>query len=343
MLEECGVVQPALEALLGTAGVFRQLDGDLWVRWDGSISDKAERVLRLTCTPLSVEELNVHIGEGHSTGTLRNALNIDPRFVRLDKAGRFGLASWGLEEYSGIAQEIIERIERGGGSADVEEIVDEFVAGFGVSEASVRWYASSPAFVVEGGQVRLRTKDEPYEPDLRVARVRGLYAPPGGVIVHFTTDKDILRGSGRGLWEPAAALLGVLPGGRREFACDTGGRVVVSWPATSTMGPSIGSIRSLAFALGLQEGEPLRVVFDSATSRCRAERVTPTSLEGLTGLQLGTGAETAGLANAIRVEEIELRSALQARGDLAVLELLPPADVSEDLTSAISEFGDLLG
>lgn len=343
VLEDLGLPGQMSTDFVMRAPGWRALDAGWFVRWSGALGDKADIVLKLVGRPCSVEEVNAHIGEGHAASSLRNVLAADSRFIRLDKASNFGLAEWGLEEYSGIAQEIIERVERGGGSADLEDLVSELVEQFGVSASSVRMYAGSPAFVVNNGRVLRRSPDEPYVPDERIERVRGLYAAPDGqVIVHDIVDKDVLRGSGRQMPEAAAALMGIRPGGRVDFDFSGDSRIVVSWPATSVMGPSLGSVRSVATKLGLGAGDAFRLIFDPTTMTCSAEVVDAETIEGLTGLSVAPGRELSALASALRVEPQAVRSRLQARGDDAVLSLLPAVETSADLGDAISRFGDLL-
>jgi hypothetical protein len=67
----------------------------------------------------------------------------------------WGLVEWGLEEYSGIAEEIAQRIGREGGRALLTDVVAE-VARFGVRESSVRMYAEAPMFVIEGDWIRTK-------------------------------------------------------------------------------------------------------------------------------------------------------------------------------------------
>jgi hypothetical protein len=343
VLDELGVATSVLHDFVELMGTWRRIDDACWVRWMGAVGDKAEIVLRLVGEPRSVDEINDHIGEGHAASSLRNALASDPRFVRIDKAGNFALSEWGMEEYSGIANEIVERIERAGGEVDLEDLVSEFVSSFGVSQNSIRMYAASPAFILQNGRVRLRNPAEPYKPDDRVFRVRGLYVGVSGhVIVHDMVDNDVLRGSGRQLPEPAAASLGMQPGDRLAFAFQDGS-VVVSWPRTSVMGPSLGSVRRVAAKLGLEAGDRFRLIFDPAAMTCVAESVDPSTLEGLTGLHAPLGLETETVAAALRVDPKLVRARLQARGDNEVLAMLPPDKSSDNLGEAISKFGDLLG
>ena len=131
---QTGVAELREGALTSLLPNWRAIGDDWYVRWSGTIADKAERVLALRGEPLHLDELNSRIGDGYATSTLQNALSSDERFVRISKAQEYALREWGLEEYSGIAQELTERIERAGGSVSLNEVVLELVSQFGVAE-----------------------------------------------------------------------------------------------------------------------------------------------------------------------------------------------------------------
>lgn len=343
VLDDLGIAQPLLGQMMAPLKGWRVLDETSWARWSGTVGDKAAVVLALTETPATAQELNDYIGEGHAESSVRNAMAADERFVRIDKVGTFALSSWGMEEYSGVANEIIERIERAGGPVRLDDLVREFVSEFGVSENSVRMYASAPAFVTHDGQVRLRKDDEPFDIDRRIDRVRGLYVLPNGqVVVHDVVDRDVRRGSGRAFPEAGAASLGVVPGGRASFESDDFGRVVISWPKTATTGPSIGSTRQVAECLGLDDGDPFRIIFDANSRRFDAETVNGASIQGLSGVRVESGHELVGLAAALQTEPSAVRAVLQGRGEQDLLGLLPQYDAGDELGEAISDFGALL-
>ena len=65
-----------------------------------------------------------------------------------------------MEEYSGIYQEIVERIERGNGEADVEAVTSELTSLFGVSEKSVQSYLAGPSFLIEMGKVSMAIEED---------------------------------------------------------------------------------------------------------------------------------------------------------------------------------------
>ena len=126
--------------------------GDGWlVRWDGTLQVKAARVLELVGRPMTPAELIEAIGYG-SEATLKNK----PRsLVRVDMQFHLALPEWGYEEYEGIATEIKQRIQRGGGVASCAAIIDEFTKDFGNRVSSIMTYLNLPIFEVDGDSVRL--------------------------------------------------------------------------------------------------------------------------------------------------------------------------------------------
>jgi hypothetical protein len=342
-LDALGLDQTLLEPLMALTKSWREIDQGTWVRWTGAVGDKAEVVLRLIGQPCAADEINAFIGEGHAVSSLRNAMAADDRFVRVDKAGKFALSAWGLEEYSGIANEMLERIQRAQGPVGLDDLIHEFVSTFGVSENSVRMYAAAPAFVLDNGRVRLRSESEPYEVDRRIERVPGLYVrPTGEVVLHDIVDRDVLRGSGRAFPEAAAAALGVMPGNRAAFLSDDGEELVISWPRTATTGPSIGSTRRIAESLSLKVGDRFRIILDADHHRFVAEIVDPSDVYGLTGMHVEPGRELEMLASGMRTTPNAVRAHLRARNEHDVLRLLPEYDSEDELGQAISDFGSLL-
>ena len=141
----------ALLSFMTGTGTWRDI-GDGWlVRWDGRLEEKAERILHLVARPMTPAELVEVIGHG-SASSIKNHRN--PAMVRIDKHFRLALREWGHEEYEGIANQIIRRIERGGGVASRASIIEDFTGSFGVSESSVRTYLGLPIFDVAGDSVR---------------------------------------------------------------------------------------------------------------------------------------------------------------------------------------------
>jgi hypothetical protein len=104
---------------------------------------------------MTADEIASRCDDGTTARNLANQMARDDRFVRADKNSRYALTESGTEEYSGIAEEIVERIERGSGAASRSSIIEEFTAQFGVSERSIESNLRLSLFAVVGDEVRL--------------------------------------------------------------------------------------------------------------------------------------------------------------------------------------------
>jgi hypothetical protein len=229
---------------------------------------------------------------------------------------------------------MLERIERGGGSVSLSEIIEEFISAFDISANSVKMYATmAPAFVLEGDTLRRRREDEPFDFDTNITFVSGIYVThEDNKIIHFQVDKDVLRGSGRPLALAAASSLGITPGSQASFSV-TGSNLslVLAWQDTSPGGPTIGSTRGIAELLGAVDGDKIRLTFDATGKNCVPELSKPGSIFSLTGVPATPGTELNDLALAMQCRDTDVRDALEKRGEHDVLELLPMPEASKGL------------
>lgn len=304
--------------------------------------------LALRGEPTTAEALAAEIGEGHNAKGVRNRFFEDRRVVRVNKT-EWALSRWGLEEYTGIADEIVQRIEEQGGRVELKWLVKELVDLFHVAEVSVRAYAAAPMFVIDNGFVRRRMADESYEVSDDISGCRGVFhVGPGCLSLVVSVNHDVLRGSGRSLPPAVAARLGVAPGRSRAFS-HPDGEVQVTWPETAALGPTLGSIRSVIEATGAGDGDRVRLTFDAPTQTLAAERVLDVddanqkdALFMLTGLRVEGDAHSA-VADAVGASVTNVRRVLATRGDNEVLELLgsPPTDAP--LEAALADLAGALG
>lgn len=320
--------------------------GDHFSRWEGSIVDKCVTILAVRGVPANTETLVSIVGEGQDVRAAQNRFFEDTRLMRVNRT-EWALRAWGMEEYTGIAEEMAQRIEEAGGRARLADVAKQLVATFSVSEGSVKAYAYAPMFVREQEWIRVRRADEPYT-------VRGVIADCGGVYElsdsHFAVsvpvDVQALRGSGRSLPEPVAFCLGVRPG--EAVAYQSGPRVLrVTWPLSGFLGGSVGSIRELAADAGSVEGDLLRLDFDVQNAKVSARTVHPATvavLEPIAALRLLTGIDDLSqpldaVAKAIGVTPERVLAALRSRGDGKVADLLATVSGEKDggLDEALEE------
>lgn len=354
LLLAAGVAQADHAAMLAMIGGVRRFD-DRIALWRGSAVDKAVRVLAVRGNPASPDELAEAIGEGHSVRALRNRLSEDPRLARVTK-NEWALRAWGLDEYAGIADEIAEEVGRQGGAASLAHLVEALTSRFGIAETSVRAYAQTPRFVVDGGVVRLRRLNEPVVVSAEIGDAKGCFQDsPDSLLFNITVDKELLRGSRRLLPNAVAAFVGLVPGAERQFRISPGDdmlTVVTTWPVNSLAGPTLGSIRALALQTGASEGDLLRLRFDRAEGSVEVVRVNLQELKGavpLAQLSLLTGLDGIDSTNAIDrvavsvgVDRSRLRAQLHHRGDGFLVGLLPAPQVDANLEEALAELGHAL-
>ncbi|MCC7074555.1 MAG: hypothetical protein IT383_24825 [Deltaproteobacteria bacterium] len=342
-----GLTDEFRDRWLERTGSFRVLDRKIAV-WKGSVVDKCVAVLAARGAPMSTETLVDAVGEGHSLRASKTRLFDDRRVVRT-APNEWGLRQWGLEEYSGIAAEIGERIDAAGGRAPMSALVTDLCAQFGVKESSIRVYATAPMFVIEGGMVRRRRADEPFASAGSLGDCGGVFrSGPATFSVVVAVDCDVLRGSGRAIPAALAQALGVGPGDRRSFR-GAGYEVVASWPMTAAM-PALGSTRGAATCAGAASGDRLRLDFSLETLTVMAERI-PSGLDGRSPrevVRLYTSLDQEGdvrehIARAIGSSASALRQRLLARGDLELAAQLPSEAVDQSLAKALDELASALG
>ena len=325
-----------------------KLHEDLLLNWSGSAVDKCVTLLQLWRRPASAEALVEGVGENHNVRSIRQRLFDDPRFMRVNRSD-WVLREWGGEEYTGISEEIEQRILEWGGRAKLADLVDVLVEQFAVAAGSVRVYAEAPRFVIEDGWVRLRTAADALEARQTLPTTRGLYRRSPSSWAHVLhVDSEVLRGSGRHCPEVLARALLLNPGEECTFA-STAGPLRLTWPITSAFGPALGSTRALALQVGAQPGDDLRIQFDLTRQTCEAVRIAPALLENrgscnalrlLTGLDLRDGELVEGVADGVGTSAAELMGVLRRRGDDQIADLLPPpADVG--LADALADLAAL--
>ena len=337
--------QAALQKLCG----LEMNHGHLMFRAQ-SIGERAIQALALLGRPTESDELHAFLGGQGSLGSMKNALSGNPRAVRTDR-DTWGLAAWGLEAYSGISDEIAERILRNGGSVGLEALVNELTSSFSVSESSVRAYANAPRFVIENGLVRLRRPDEGYRSNTRISRVKGQFWIHGRLTFVLTVDQEILRGSGRPWSTASAEVLAVRPGDTRRFSGE-GYQVSVIWAPNSAQ-PSLSSTRDMARSLNAESGQRVRVAFDTEADTAHAELVDESIIQDgpsiaavyeLTGLRAeGLDDLNRQLAIALECDPSGVRGALRERQETEVLGCIPVEAHGSELDEVFALANEFFG
>ena len=349
-LHERGVAPQFHEDWLQQLARFRRF-GDMLALWVGSVVDKCVALLALRGEPATAENLVEAVGEGHNVNGARQRFFEDPRIVRINRS-QWALAEWGLEEYSGIVEEIAQRIDQEGGQAKLLDVITDVARTFEVREASVRLYATAPMFVTDNGWVRLRRPDEAFQVSGTVSECEGVYHPsPSRVSVVLRVDKETLRGSGRAIAPAIGVALGVLPGSSAIF--DSGGASLrVTWPMSSAMGATVGSLRQLAHQVECAEGDRVRLDFDLSVSTVSPTRVPAASesagdrllrLQLLTGIDVSGRNPTEAVADAVGVSADRVLGVLRSRGDSDVAELLRSREPGPNLQDALQDPAASLG
>ena len=327
---------------LTRTGKIREFNGRL-ARWEGTIGDKLILGLADLGHPATLDTLLDHVQEDRAKGSALNALSGDHRVVRVNRT-EWALAAWGLPEYSSIAMSIRNLVSESGGSVHIEEVITRIQNTFGSAESSIRAYCSAPMFIVDSGWVSLRHDLETFQyPYASPRTARGVFAlGPSRVSLLIEVHEDLLRGSGRSIPSVVGAILQVPINQGLTFSSESGISITVTYPETSFLGPSMGSVRSLAESVGARLGQYLTVTLDrcdmSVTGMATSLGAQPPSWQlvaRLTGIEASSGMK--GLANALDCNVGEVRASLKSRGDDAVAQAIPvESSTASGLDEALS-------
>ena len=95
-----------------------------------------------------------YVAEETTRNSAINSLRDDPRLIRTSPT-EWGLASWGLPEYTGTAHSIRFLLEEQGGPCTIDHIILRMGQFFGVSESTTRAYCYAPHVSLGWGVVTL--------------------------------------------------------------------------------------------------------------------------------------------------------------------------------------------
>ncbi|MET8310927.1 sigma factor-like helix-turn-helix DNA-binding protein [Micromonospora sp. NPDC005173] len=314
-----------------------------WLSWCGyvlhnnqiltrtrSLNDHAAGLLAATGEPLHIDELQLQMGRDNSIRSLANQLADDERFVRTDRA-TWGLASWQLEEYTSIRQQIGLELAAAGGEVEIGQLIESITNRFDVSSSSVQAYAGNGDYEIVRGLVRRR--ESPATPRKAPSATRRLFKfDDDWWKFRVTITRDHLRGSGFPVPSGVASLVGCAQGGVVELESDLGTQSI-RWTGLQ---PSSGTIKRFLDRLEVREGQNVFLEF-GPYSRFDVSLQGPVNPEdhpleqaaALTGCAEGVGnPEDAQMALAIAVDlpvdakPRRILSAYRQRGDDDIAGLL---------------------
>lgn len=198
---------------------------------------------------------------GIDSAQIGSQLSRIPTIARADKT-RWGLAEWIEDEYEGVTEEIIQRINEDGGATPLERLVKEIPRLFGVSEASVRISVGTPQFVLQDGYVSMADESS--------ITLRNLHdvidgrTDNGDPYWTFLVEDRYFNGHSLARFPPELAKeLGCEPNSKirlfvaHPIGC---GELSVSWRLASATGISLGYLADPLRQLDVSSGDRVRVV-----------------------------------------------------------------------------------
>jgi hypothetical protein len=276
--------------------------------------------------PATAETIFATIGGSRISVERVNAvLSKDSRFARASRS-TWGLSTWGLPEYVGIARAIGERIDARGGRATSIEVMSDLRTQFpDIAESSIRSYMSTLEFITIRGMIRRRTKADGWPPVSPLNTIRGSFRNgPNEVRVGIPVTSELLRGSGQAVHPAVATAVGVSPGEDRTFTSPHGA-VTLYWKLASTTGANLGSLRAQAAAAGAATGDTLILALrvDDASlevTRLGSEDEGRARLHKLLGHAVRS--PVAALAAGLDCRREDVGAVLRARGDHELARML---------------------
>ncbi len=307
---------------------FEFIDGQL--EYVGiSIADRLHAELKVIGRPSTIDELMSRTDGDRKTSTARNAINADPRFIRVDRQ-RWALATWEMAEYKNVVDLVQDILERESGPVLLSEIEDELLAKFNVPNNTTFLTCRTPKFIQHGKYVSIRTaNDSPYSLKVEsIDREVGVFMLGKHRVSYLAeVSKETLRGSGLRFPISAGAILEVRLNSEAAYTDQFGNQSVLRFADTSTMGPTLGSIRKTAKDLSAEIGDCLCLILDKSDMSMTAILTKASDLSKswetvsrLTGISSPATPEK--LASAMLCEVSELKRRLAHRGDNRVLDCI---------------------
>ena len=178
------------------------------------LAEKIKAAMQDRDQPMTGEEIQEAIGSAWSVRSAINLMSADPLFMSID-ISTYALSEWGLREYRGIREEILE-IVADQGPTHINEVVDQLTEWFPkVSKNSVKTYASAYPLQITDGIVSIvestDTKSFSFE-EMKPRQLKNLYESNNQYRFRIEINSDHLRGSGFPCSRAVSALIGLKVG-----------------------------------------------------------------------------------------------------------------------------------
>ena len=243
------------DAFLGDVLNIRKF-GDYWCK-DTKRNQAVAALLSIGC-PTTKEEISV-LMDDYAINKVGSLLSSIDGIVRADR-DRWGLEEWVEDEYTGIVDEIHQRLEEDGGTTTVHRLITEIPAQFGVSEASVRSYLSTDAFEIGNGMVSIADTSE-FSPKAPSSVSRSVSTSEGWGQVMSLTRRNF-EGQSLGVSFDLAYANGLRP--NDDLEVEIGGTSEIGtliWrPTTTSRRIDVGRLSRALRSLGFEPGDQIAVV-----------------------------------------------------------------------------------
>jgi hypothetical protein len=205
-------------------------------------------------------------------GTVGNALAAYPQFSRVD-VDRYALTEWEGEPYDGVVEQVKAAIKRRGGVASLDDIIADVTGQYSVARTSVTAYLGTHHFVkVSRGMYRVRGSSEKTTAETRATleSTSTCFMVDGRWALRLIINDDRLRGSGVGIPWAFAHQIGLTPGSHFDVSVVASkgrqdlGLARFGWPKNM---PTMGSVATVATALGMKLGDYLFLAWDPSSRR----------------------------------------------------------------------------
>lgn len=242
---------PEWEALVRNAGLVR-LRGHLVLR----DTRRARVFLALREIGERSDRQTIARASGlRDSSSLSSLLSSDPLFVRFTK-DKWGLQEWADEPYGGVVDALVRRIEKGGGRARLDQLLEQIPRQFEVLPATVRNYLGTRKFEIVGKHVRVA--EAPTAPPQSLDDARDVcWAPDGTPALRFVVGHHHLKGNSQKISAAVAQHLGVGLDGSAKIPFEHPAGVhdaSVIWRSYDPNGPEIGRLREALVACGIAPG-----------------------------------------------------------------------------------------